>query len=117
MHGVVYFACLALLLAASTLADDGALARWMLTGKRTEEEVLQSPDFLAALLIAGFLYLPFMAAFGVRQVLMSNTLTADLGAWYAGPTWVIGAAVVGLAIAAFLNSRAGAPTFGRLLEE
>jgi hypothetical protein len=61
--GVVYFACLALLLAASALADDGALARWMLTGKRPEEEVLQSPDFLAALLIAGFLYLPVMAAF------------------------------------------------------
>ncbi len=48
---------------------------------------------------------------------MANTLTADLGAWYAGPTWVIGAAVLGLAVAAFLNSRAGAPTFGRLLEE
>ena len=48
---------------------------------------------------------------------MANTLTADLGAWYAGPTWVIGAAVTGLAVAAFLNSRAGAPTFGRLLEE
>jgi hypothetical protein len=58
-----------------------------------------------------------MAAFSVRQVLMSNTLTADLGAWYAGPTWVIGAAVIGLAVTAFLNSRAGAPTFGRLLEE
>jgi len=61
--GVVYFACLALLLGASTLADDGALARWMLTGKRPDEEVLQSPDFLAALLIAALLYLPVMAAF------------------------------------------------------
>ena len=61
--------------------------------------------------------LPFMTAFAVRQVLMANTLTADLGAWYAGPTWVIGAAVIGLAVVAFLNSRAGAPTFGRLLEE
>jgi hypothetical protein len=61
--GVVYFACLGLLLAASSLADDGALAGWMLTGKRPEEEVLQSPDFLAALLVAGMLYLPVMAAF------------------------------------------------------
>jgi hypothetical protein len=61
--GAVYFACLALLLGASTLADDGALARWMLTGKRPDEEVLQSPDFLAALIIAGVLYVPVMAAF------------------------------------------------------
>jgi hypothetical protein len=61
--------------------------------------------------------LPFLVAFAVRVVLMSNALTADLGQWYAGPTWVVGAAVLGLAVAAFLNSRAGAPTFGRLLEE
>jgi hypothetical protein len=61
--------------------------------------------------------LPFMAAFCVRQVLMSNALTADLGAWYATPTWIIGAALLALTVAAFLNSRAGAPTFGRLLEE
>jgi serine/threonine-protein kinase len=75
---------------------------------------------ISALIIAPLHFhglLPFMAAFGVRQVLTSNTLTADLGAWYAGPTWVIGAAVIGLAVVAFLNSRAGAPTFGRLLEE
>jgi hypothetical protein len=61
--------------------------------------------------------LPFTAAFSVRQVLMANTLTADLGAWYATPTWIIGTALMALTIAAFLNSRAGAPTFGRLLEE
>jgi serine/threonine-protein kinase len=61
--------------------------------------------------------LPFMAAFCVRQVLTANALTADLGAWYATPTWMIGAALLALTIAAFLNSRAGAPTFGRLLEE
>jgi hypothetical protein len=75
---------------------------------------------MSALIVAPLHFhglLPFMAAFAVRQVLMSNTLTADLGAWYAGPTWVIGTAVTGLAVAAFLNSRAGAPTFGRLLEE
>jgi hypothetical protein len=75
---------------------------------------------MSALIIAPLHFhgmLPFMAAFSIRQVLISNTLTADLGAWYAGPTWVVGAAVIGLAVAAFLNSRAGAPTFGRLLEE
>jgi hypothetical protein len=75
---------------------------------------------ISALIIAPLHFhgmLPFMAAFCVRQVLISNTLTADLGAWYAGPTWVIGAALIALAVTAFLNSRAGAPTFGRLLEE
>jgi len=75
---------------------------------------------MSALIIAPLHFngmLPFMAAFCVRAVLMSNTLTADLGQWYAGPTWIIGLALLGLALAAFLNSRAGAPTFGRLLEE
>ena len=61
--GVVYLACLALLLGASTLADDGALARWMLTGKRPPEDVLQSDGFFDALIVAGILYLPVMAAF------------------------------------------------------
>jgi serine/threonine-protein kinase len=75
---------------------------------------------ISALIIAPLHFhglLPFMAAFAVRQVLISNTLTADLGAWYAGPTWVVGAALIGLTVWAFLTSRAGAPTFGRLLEE
>ena len=61
--GIVYLACLCLLLGASTLADDGTLARWMLTGQRPADDVLQSPEFIAALLVAGILYLPVMAAF------------------------------------------------------
>ena len=61
--GVVYVACLVLVLGGSTLADDGALARWMLSGRRPDEEVLQSPDFAAALAVAALLYLPVMAAF------------------------------------------------------
>lgn len=61
--GVMYFVCLALVLGASTLADDGAFARWMLTGKRPPDEVVQSEEFLAALLLAGLLYVPVMAAF------------------------------------------------------
>ena len=61
--GVVYLACLSLLLGASALADDGALARWMLTGRRPTDEILQSEGFFAALLVAGLLYLPVMAAF------------------------------------------------------
>src|SRR5678815_4589837 len=32
--GVVYLACLALVLGGSSLADEGALARWMLIGRR-----------------------------------------------------------------------------------
>jgi hypothetical protein len=61
--GVVYLACIALLLGASTLADDGALARWMITGKRPEEEVLRSEGFFTALVVAAALYVPVMAAF------------------------------------------------------
>jgi hypothetical protein len=75
---------------------------------------------ISALIIAPLHFhgmLPFMAAFCVRQILMANALTADLGAWYSTPTWVMGAALMVLTVAAFLNSRAGAPTFGRLLEE
>jgi cytochrome b561 len=61
--GVVYLAGLAALLGASTLADDGALARWMLTGHRPDEDTLQSAAFITALLVAALLYLPVMAAF------------------------------------------------------
>jgi hypothetical protein len=61
--GGVYLACLAFLLWASTLADDGALARWMLTGARPSDEVLQSGEFVSALAAAAGLYLPVMFAF------------------------------------------------------
>jgi hypothetical protein len=61
--GALYFACLALLLAVSTLADDGALARWMLTGKRPDDEVMQSDGFLGALALAALLYLPVLMMF------------------------------------------------------
>lgn len=61
--GAIYFACLAALLAASTLADDGALARWMVTGERPADDVLQSEGFLGALATAALLYMPVMLAF------------------------------------------------------
>ena len=61
--GVVYLACIALLLWASTLVDDGALARWMLTGRRPAQDVLQSEAFLGALITAAAFYLPVMMAF------------------------------------------------------
>ena len=75
---------------------------------------------IAALIIyplARYGLLPFMAAFCVRQVLVGNAFTSDLGAWYATPTWILGGAVIALAVYAFVQSRAGAPTFGRLLED
>jgi hypothetical protein len=71
--GVIYFACLGLLLAATTLADDGALARWMLTGRRPDDEVLQSDDFLTALVLAALLYAP---------VLMMFWFAPPLAAWH-----------------------------------
>jgi hypothetical protein len=61
--GIVYLACLAALFGASALADDGALARWMLTGERPDADTLESSAFFTGLLIAALLYLPVMAAF------------------------------------------------------
>lgn len=61
--GIAYFLCLGAVLAATTLADDGALARWMLAGRRPEEETLQSGDFLSALITAALLYAPVMMMF------------------------------------------------------
>ena len=61
--GVAYLACLGLILGASSLADDGSLARWMLTGQRPPDDVMESDAFFAALVTAAALYLPVMAAF------------------------------------------------------
>jgi hypothetical protein len=69
--GAVYFICLAALLAATTLADDGALATWMITGRRPADDVLQSDGFLAALGFAGVLYFPVMLAFWFAPPLVS----------------------------------------------
>ena len=69
--GGVYLVLIALLLGATALADDGGLARWMLTGKRPEAEALQSDDFLAALLVAATLYMPVMMLFWFAPVLVA----------------------------------------------
>jgi hypothetical protein len=61
--GIAYFLCLGAVLAGTILADGGALARWMLTGRRPDEETLQSDDFIAALIAAALLYAPVMMAF------------------------------------------------------
>lgn len=74
--GGVYLASIALLMAASTLADDGALARWMLTGARPVPGTLQSDNFLGALIIAAALYMPLMMLFWFAPTLV---------AWHAIP--------------------------------
>jgi hypothetical protein len=67
--GFLYLLCLALLLGASTLADDGALAQWLLTGRRPEVEVLQSQAFFGALVATAALYVPVMLAFWFAPLL------------------------------------------------
>jgi hypothetical protein len=74
--GVVYLLLMVLVLASSTLADDGALARWMVTGARPSNEVLQSDGFLLALALAATLYMP---------VMMLMWFSPTLVAWHAMP--------------------------------
>jgi len=69
--GGVYLTSIALLMAATTLADDGALARWMLTGARPVPGTLQSDNFLGALAIAGLLYMPTMMLFWFAPTLVA----------------------------------------------
>jgi len=69
--GGVYFGCVALLFSASMLADDGALARWMVTGVRPSVEVIQSDAFLRSLTIAAILYLPIMMLFWFAPTLVA----------------------------------------------
>jgi hypothetical protein len=61
--GLAYLVCLALVLSATTLADNGALARWMTTGQHPGEDVLQSEAFFAALACAALFYVPVMMMF------------------------------------------------------
>ena len=69
--GVAYFLSLAVVLAATTLADDGALARWMLLGRRPGDEALQSGDLLSAMAAAAMLYLPVMLMFWFAPALVA----------------------------------------------
>jgi hypothetical protein len=80
--GVAYFASLALVLGGSALADDGALATWMLTGARPDETVLESGGFLGALVLASLLYLPVMAAFWFAPPLAAWHSTGALKALF-----------------------------------
>jgi len=69
--GVVYFLCLAAVLGTTALADGGAVARWVLTGERPNDEMLQSPDLYAAFAIAAALYAPVMMMFWFAPVLVA----------------------------------------------
>jgi hypothetical protein len=71
--GGVYLVSLSVIFAVTTLADDGALATWMTTGRRPPDDVLQSDGFLYALGLAGLLYTP---------VLMLFWFAPPLAAWH-----------------------------------
>ncbi len=92
--GVVYLISVALLLVASALVDDGALARWMVTGARPSPEFIQSDAFLAALLVAAALYTPVMMLFWFAPVLV---------AWHSMP---VGKALFFSLFACYMNWRA-----------
>lgn len=69
--GGLYLGSVMLLLAATAFADDGAFARWLITGKRPTVEVVQSDDFQAALLAAAALYTQVMMLFWFSPVLVA----------------------------------------------
>ena len=80
--GALYLACLVLVLAATALADDGALAQWLLTGKRPSEDALYSDEFLGAMAAACVLYTPVMLAFWFAPPLASWHGTAPAKALF-----------------------------------
>lgn len=61
--GIVYLAAFAAVLAVSSAADGGMLARWVLGGRRPAPEALDAPAMLGAALLAMAAYLPVMLAF------------------------------------------------------
>lgn len=67
--GGIYFLSLVLVLATTTLADGGALARLLLGGEQPDPETIGSGAFLFAILVAAALYVPVMLAFWYAPVL------------------------------------------------
>lgn len=67
--GCIYVGCLALLLAATTLADEGAFARWLATGRRPGAEVVREDSFQFAMLVGAVLYMQVMMLFWFSPVL------------------------------------------------
>ena len=74
--GAVYLVGLGVVLAGSAAADDGALATWMLTGRRPADEVLHGEEFLLGVAFAAALYTP---------VLMAFWFAPPLAAWQGAP--------------------------------
>jgi hypothetical protein len=129
MLGAVYLACLALVLGGGALTDEGALARWMLTGKRPADDVMQSDAFLAALGCTGALYLPVMMMFWFAPPLVAwhsaspvkalfYSFFACLMNWRAFLAYGAAAALVTLVVpflvAVTLRAVAGGASFGWL---
>ncbi|MDW8468180.1 MAG: BPSS1780 family membrane protein [Burkholderiales bacterium] len=67
--GAVYALLLAAVLWLTTLADGGALARWMVAGERPEAQTLHSEAFRAALVLAALGYAPVMMMYWFAPVL------------------------------------------------
>jgi hypothetical protein len=67
--GAVYALCLAAVIGASALADQGALARWFLLGAQPDDAVLESGQFSLALLVAAAGYIPVMLLYWFAPVL------------------------------------------------
>lgn len=69
--GFAYLACLAVVLGATMLVDDGGLARWMVVGRRPDDEGVESGAFFAALAAAFVLYAPVMGMFWFAPLLVA----------------------------------------------
>ncbi len=69
--GAIYALCLAAVIGASALADQGALARWMLFGAPPDDAVLDSGRFSLALLVAALGYVPVMLLYWFAPVLVA----------------------------------------------
>lgn len=68
--GALYLALLLAMLGLTTLADDGAFARWLATGRRPELETLRSDAFAGALALAALAYSQIMMLFWFSPVLV-----------------------------------------------
>ena len=67
--GAVYLAALAVTIGGSAFADGGELARWLLTGKRPEDEALQGDGLLGGMAAAAALYAPVMMMYWFAPLL------------------------------------------------
>ncbi len=69
--GVIYTALLALVIAATALADGGALAGWLAAGQRPSDEALGSSEFTYALMTAAGLYVPVTMMYWFAPLLVA----------------------------------------------